>query len=616
VLFLGVLSVFQLLLFPGLLLISLFPGRRGVIQNFIYVFMLSLLANYVAVFILVSVGLHLRSVVLVLFALEVAGLLWIYRKSLIKTFAGNAKRIKNSTSTSRSLFMAWMRKDGLSASLYLVFGALAVAGLIWVLWVWVSNFNTVYQTWDAWASWDRWAVTWAENHFPNDTWEYPQLIPMTYSVAYKFIGTTAVKFFGKSIMPLFALTIGLMIFDLGKKFKSFGYMLGAGLAIYSINLFLGKYLPEGYVDIPVACFSLMAVYTLLSARLLSKKQEVTSMLLLGSLATVAAAVTKQTGLYITAFYPFLAYFWVLRGNKSFKGREAFALLAKHLLLALVLIVPWYAYMEYQILAGINSSNIQYVTEGIYEGQTLIERFAAAFAFLGNYGYLFAFAFVSILVLDDRFRAIVLLLIFPFSILWALFLSYEVRNLAIVFPLLSMTTGVAVEEWLRHPPAWIGKPLDRFSRWMSTKTLTIRKIRMPVFSVLLLGVIVLGAGSFVLKDEQIVERQIDQQRQIIKPTLNEKLYRYFGHSGGPQPVITDYPINWLPDLEGLRRYDSFQDFDTFHQTLLKFPDVELLLVPILSADRLILDEIQQAIDAGTYQVIFTEANYQLIRIPPR
>ena len=338
-LFLGVLSVTQLLLFPGLLLIRLFPGRRGVIQNFIYVFMLNLLANYVAVFILVSLGLYLRSVVLPLFALELAGILWVYRNSLLTKLVGNGKRIKRSISKNFNSFMTWAKNDSWSASLYLFFGTLAVFGLIWVLWVWASNFNTVYQTWDAQASWDHWAVTWAENHFPNDTWEYPQLIPMAYSVAYKFIGTTAVKFFGKSIMPLFALVIGLMIFDLGRKFKSFGYMLGAALALYSINLFLCKYLPEGYVDIPVACFSLMAVYTLLSARLLSKKQEITSMLLLGSLATVAAAVTKQTGLYVMAFYPFLAYFWVLRGNKSFKRKEAFALLAKHLLLVLVLITP-------------------------------------------------------------------------------------------------------------------------------------------------------------------------------------------------------------------------------------------------------------------------------------
>jgi len=615
-LFLGVLSVLQLLAFPGLLLIRLFPGKRGLIQDSVSVFMLSLLANYTAVLILVSIGLYLRSVVLSLFALEVAALVWFNRGHLLKVLDGSGTKIKSAVPTALKSFADWIKKDFWSASLYFVFATLAVLGLIWVLSVWVVNFNTVFQTWDAWASWDRWAVKWADNGFPEDTWEYPQLIPIMYSIAYKFIGTTAVKFFGKSIMPLFTLAIGLMLFNLGKKFRSFGYMLGAGLALYSINLFLGKYIPDGYVDIPVAAFSLMAIYFLLSGRNLTNKKEIKSILLLGSLATAAAGVTKQTGLYVMALYPMFAYFWVLRGNKAFKTREAIMLLAKHFLLALVLVVPWYVYIEYRINFLGASSNIQYVINDIYQGLTLPQRLLAAMSSLGNFVYLYLFVLISILVLDNRFRALVLLLILPFSILWALFLSYEPRNLAIALLLLSMTTGVAAEEWLRHPPDKLHKFSNAISRWVIAKTRVIRKIRVPVFLLVVAGVIMIGAISLALTDKQIVDRQIEQQRQIIEPTLNEKLYRYFGHEGGPQPVITDYPINWLPDLERIRRYESFQDFDSYHQTLLKYADVELILLPYLVADQQIFDEIQQSINAGIYQLIFTEANYMLIHIPPR
>ncbi|MCL5429367.1 MAG: hypothetical protein M1347_06175 [Chloroflexi bacterium] len=600
-LFLGVLSVFQLLLFPGLLLIRLFPGRRGFIQNFVYVFMLSLLANYAVVFVLVSIGLYLRAVVLPLFILQVAALLWIYRKSLVKILDGSGTRIKSSIPGNLKSFADWVKRDFWSASLYFVFGTLAILGLIWVFWIWVSNFNTVFQTWDAWASWDRWAVKWAGNHFPDDTWEYPQLIPVSYSLAYKFIGTTAVKFFGKSIMPLFALIIGLMLFDLGKKFKSFGYMLGAGLALYSINLFLGKYLPEGYVDIPVACFSLMAVYTLLSTRQQTNKQGIRSALLLGSLSTAAAAVTKQPGLYIMAFYPVLAYFWVLRGNKIFKGREAFFLLGKHFLLVLVLVVPWYAYMEYRIILGANTSNIQYVITDIYKGQTLPERFMAAVDGLGSYVYFYVFALLSLLVLDNRFRQLFLLVILPFSILWAFFLSYEGRNLAVALPLLSMTVGVSAEEWLlRLRGFWVNRP----------------RLLYPAFAVLLIGLVALGAGTLALNDERIIQRQISQQRQIFEPTLNDKLYKYFSRAEGPEPVITSYPIGWLPDLEGLWINERFQDYATYQKTLLNNPSVTLLLVPAVTPDQRIIDEIWLKVDSGTYQVIFTEANYVLIRIPPR
>ena len=597
--FLGVLSVFQLILLPGLLLIRLFPGKRSFLQQAIVIFMLSLLASYVAVFLLTSIGIYLRSVVFVLVALEIGLLIWLWRKSLQKTLRGWVGKTEHYVSTGLHYFADWLTKDFWTAALYFLLGLTALFCIGWLLWIWVANFNTVYQTWDSWASWDRWTVKWAGNRFPGDTWEYPQLIPASLSLAYKFIGTTAVKFFGKSIMPLFALVIGLMLFDLGKKFKSFGYMLGSGLAIYSINLFLGKYLPEAYVDIPVACFSLMAIYILLSAQPLRDKKEIISMLLLGSLATAAAAVTKQTGLYILAFYPIFAYFWILKGNKNFKGREAFQLLGRHLILALVLVLPWYVFMEYRIVFGGASSNIQYVITDIYQGQTLPERFVTAVGSLDNYVYLYVFALLSVFVLDHRFRQILLILVSPFSILWALFLSYEARNLAIALPMLSMTAGVAVEEWFLRSRALVGR----------------LELKLPAFLLLLLGVIAVGAATFVLDDEVITQRQISQQRQIFEPALNDKLYKYFSYAEGPEPVITSYPIDWLPGLAGLGINERFEEYASFQETLADHPTVELLLVSV-SANQQILDEILQKIEEGIYQRIFTEANYILIRIPPR
>jgi hypothetical protein len=538
---------------------------------------------------------------LIIFAIEVAALIWFNRRHLLKVLDGSGAKIRNSMPSALSNFADWAKKDFWSATLFFVFATLAVLGMIWVLSVWVANFNTVFQTWDAWASWDRWATRWAENRFPGDTWEYPQLIPVTYSVAYKFIGTTAVKFFGKSIMPLFALVIALMLFDLGKKFKSFGYMLGTGFALYTINLFLGKYLPEGYVDIPVACFSLMAIYSLLILRDTTNKSEIKSVLLLGSLATAAAAVTKQTGLYVMVFYPLLAYFWVLRGNKQFKTRDALTLLGKYFLLVLVIVVPWYAYMEYRIIYGGNPSNIQYVITDIYKGQTLPDRFVAAVNSLRSYIWYFVFAILSLFVLDNKYRQLVILVILPFSILWAFFLSYEFRNLAIALVLLSMTVGVAAEAWLLRLRALWGNRA---------------KIRYPAFAVVLVGLLALGASTLAVGDDQIINRQIQQQKQIFEPTLNEKLYTYFSHAEGPERVITNYPIGWLPGLEGLWIQERFLDVHEYEQTLTNNPEVTLLLIPLTTPDHRIIDLVWENVNLETYSIIFTEANYMLIRIPTR
>jgi hypothetical protein len=401
-------------------------------------------------------------------------------------------------------------------------------------------------------------------------------------------------------MPLFTLLIGVMLIDLGRQFRSYGYLLASVLALYSINLFIGEYIPEGYVDIPVSAFSLMAIYTLLKARELKDVKELRASLLLGSLATAAAAVTKQPGLYLLAFYPVLAYAWVLRGHAQFTPRQAISMLAKHVLIVLAIIVPWYAFIEYRILTGGNSSNIQFVISDIYEGQTLFERFITAVASLGNYAYLFIFLLLSLPVLSGPFRHIVILIIIPFSVLWALFLSYEYRNLAIAFPLIALCAGVAVEKWVdRVRVAAPGR----------------RKIEFPAYAVLLIGLLGLGLVTLKVNGEQLVSKQITQQRQIFEAELNDKLYRYFSRTNGPEPVISSYPIGWLPGLEGYWRLERFKDYDSYQHSLVRYADAELLLFRS-DADERILKEIQQKIEEGIYMPIFQEGAYSLVRIPPR
>jgi hypothetical protein len=600
-LFLGVLSVLQLILIPGLLLIRLFPTKRSTIQQSVYVFMLSLLANYVVIFALTAVGLYLRSVVLLLFATEVALLVWLYRGAVsFDLRAGFAKLTKGLSKTLRA-WSDWAAKDFWAAVLYLLFAVAATVGMVWVLSVWVNNFGTVFKTWDAWASWDRWAEIWADNRLPGDTWEYPQLIPMAYSLSYKFIGTVAVKFFGKSIMPLFSLVIMLMLFDLGKLKRSFGYMLGSVLALYSINLFLRRYIPDGYVDIPVACFSLMAVYSLLKAREISDSKQLREALLLGTLSTAAAAVTKQTGLFLMALYPLLAYLWVLRGNKRLKASQAVGLLAKQFLLALLIVAPWYIYMQYQILYGGNVSNIQYVINDIYDGMSLWQRFVFAVQGLGSYVWLYAFAILSLFVLPVPLRQLTVLAILPFSILWALFLSYEHRNLAIAFPLLSMTVGVAAENWVNRLKA-CGK--------------RAAKAPVPAYGVMLVAGLLLGLGSLVVNADDLLQQQIKEQRLIFHATVNDKLYDYFNSENGPEPVITGYPIDWLPDLEGMWRGENFEDYEAYQANLLRYDDSTLLLIPAVGIDERILAEVLQNIEDGVYELIFVEQSYMLVRIPPR
>jgi hypothetical protein len=193
------------------------------------------------------------------------------------------------------------------------------------------------------------------------------------------------------------------------------------------------------------------------------------------------------------------------------------------------------------------------------------------------------------------------MILPFSILWAFFLSYEHRNLAVALPLLAMTVGVATEAWVARIRAALG---------------TRRALRVPAFAAAVVGVVLLGAGALVFTDEAITARQISEQRLIFEPTLNQKLYRYFSSHDGPEPVITSYPVGWLPDLEAQWRFERFQDYDAYQVTLAAHPDVTLILLPLLRAEPSIVAEVQANIASGLYQLEFSDVDYILVRIPPR
>lgn len=596
-LFLGILSVLQLVALPGLLLIRLFPGRRSSIQQMAYVFTLSLLANYMVVFALTAVGFYMRSVVLALFLAEVAALIWLNREALLAKRSLSLQSVKTQIVKGQKTLHEWMAKDFWSALLYMVAGGLAILALVYLLGIWVQNFDTVYQEWDSWASWDRWAEKWADNRLPGDTWEYPQMIPILISISYKFIGTVAVKFFAKSIMPLFAVLIVLLLIDLGRRYRSYGYLLGAVLAFFSINHFLAQYYAEVYVDIPVAALSLLVIHTTLIARDSRNEPELNRTLFLGALFSAAAGVTKQTGLYVLAVYPVFCYLWVLRPRRV-PLVKALKLLGRNLLLSLIIVVPWYAYIEYGILTGQRSSNIDYVISDIYEGQTYWQRFVAAADGLRGYAYLFALLIVSLLVLPREFVQLSLFIVIPFSILWAVFLSYEHRNLAVVFPLLSMTVGVAVQTWL-----------ERLNAFLRVRKL---KLAVPAFVLLLLALGLVAVDTLAVSSEVLIVQQITEQRKINEPILNQKLYTYFARTGGPRPVITDYPIGWLPDLEDTWILERFSSLGSL-QSKIESHAADLILIPVSGVNQAVLDLVQQNLDDGTFELILTEANYRLIYI---
>ena len=305
--------------------------------------------NHVLVLALVVAGIYRPPVVYVIFATELLALLAIDHRRLQKGFAAALvvwwRRVRGFyfgldrlplTCAARNSPVAFpapaaqfhaLRRILLAAAA-LVIGGFAVCGL--------AAVGQIFQQWDAVVSWNRWAIDWAANQLPRATGLYPQLLPANLSLSYVFQGSSEIWIFAKAYQFLFCLMMLLAMLDLARVEGRFGYVPGVVITyLLLVALLRFRMLSSGYADVPLAFFTLAAVYALALARNIASVHKPPALarntdpearnklLIVGALLAAGAVLTKQTGLYIAATYPILAWRFVLR-RQPVGGAELFA----------------------------------------------------------------------------------------------------------------------------------------------------------------------------------------------------------------------------------------------------------------------------------------------------
>ena len=187
--FLGWLAFFQMSFLPGFLLISILKIRvRSIIEKIIFIFSLSLIINFILVFLLTLTKLYQPVYCYVIFISELIIFLIVVKNQPLTVDIFLPKK---------------------SSFLYNL-GAIVVEIVIFrffLLFIQNLSLNSVFLTGDAIDSWNQWAIQWARNQIPKLTYHYPQLIPANWSLTYVFMQTTRVELFAKLLMPLFVLGI-------------------------------------------------------------------------------------------------------------------------------------------------------------------------------------------------------------------------------------------------------------------------------------------------------------------------------------------------------------------------------------------------------------------------
>ena len=415
----------------------------------------------------------------------------------------------------------------------------------------------MFTQWDSVVSWNRWATEWFSGEFPSNTSRYAQLIPTNFAVSYAILGGTKVQFFAKSIMPLFNLFILLLIFDLGLESKNNGYFIGVVAARYTIKKFLGSYIASGYVDVALAFFTLITVYSLLKATHISDSDRKLVYVRLGMIFAAGAALTKQNGLFVFSVYPILA-FLVLRNDFINQSRKKLILeIVKWFGFCLLIIFPWYLFNEYRIYTGKNVTNISFLVGDRHEGRNLLERLIRANGLLEEYALLFPFILIMLPFVDTTILWITLLVLIPYSIIWALGFSTFPRNLSIAIPLLGLVTGIGAQRLIDFGTNILDK---------------VKIDQVKVFLIVVFTTLVVALGGLFVSDLQIYNHQEEKQKDILLSSINHKIYDYFDELGHYEPIMTNYPIKYLPGLEDMQiDIGNFSDYAMYRWVVDNHPE---------------------------------------------
>jgi len=224
-----------------------------------------------------------------------------------------------------------------------------------------------------------------------------------------------------------------------------------------------------------------------------------------------------------------------------------------------------------------------------------DRLLFAIKSLEKYLILFVFLIPAFFLLSKKLKALILAVIVPFTLLWAIVASYDTRNLALVYPLLALVTGLGIQVIVDY---LLGK-LDQ-----------CRAGRLPAW--LLPGLILTGVCflAFVFTKDNLLSMWTQKQKLIFSPGINEQLYE-LDLSGDCQNILTNYPVKVLPGLEHNQVVFSFDNLDYYEQ-LAQNPSICWLLIPPY-ADQSILAEVDEKIQTGVYNLIYTQENWVAYRL---
>jgi hypothetical protein len=618
---LGILSIFQLVFLPGLI-VSRLVKVRGTGNIILISLALSPIINYLFVVIATTLGLYTQLGTLIFFGVELLLIFYFYLPILKK----NPGQIRDAQ-TPRSFFREYLNTIknpgwvGLILKGVLVMAFLAsVFCILYYGILYGPRITSVFTAWDAVVSWDRWAVDWAHNHFPGSTWHYPQLIPANWSLTYQFMNDARIKFFAKGYMGWMEIFILLIPFILGVNKRQVGYFIGVVITA-GLQLFMGSR-GNGYVDSSVAFFALSSVACLIIAQQEPDHAE-PKYVYLGAVIAAGAAITKQAGLWAAVAYPFLMFFSFKRENRKSLYRYLPGIIGIYALI----IFPWYGYKEYQVSIGRDGSEIMSTTTLATQGRSLFQRIGHSLGLIqtklsyrmipGEWVMILLGLLMLIACGDGFFLPLFGWFIVPFYLIWAIYFSYDTRNFNMVVPLVGLTAGIGAQKVIEWMEKIKSRPLSKSLPFANQpkRSHRFQGFNKPFISFkigyLVIPVLAIFLLPLIYTNADMVNTSVAMQKEMGNSQVNDNIYAYQAQYGLQGKILTDYQyLGFLPGLQDNYQWADSSDPTSFIEQVNE-PQVRYALLNTEWISPEVANYVRQNIISGSMKTIFEEGPYWFV-----
>jgi hypothetical protein len=586
----GIISIFQICVLPGLLLLkATHYSFSSWIESLSVLLASSLLINYFCVFLLTALHTYTKPVLLCVIIGECIVTAYVYRSHIIRWLK---QPVALSTHKTIPIKNSWI---------FVLLGVALAVCFYPVFLVFFQNIPTVFTGWDPAIAWNRWAIIWSQNMMPQNIGHYPQVLSTNWSISYVLMGMP-IEFFPKAITGLFWLYTICILFNLSINHKPLRYITALFVVLYLFAPYMAI-VTSGYAEVAVGFFWILGIYALIQFLSTENKQRALWYLYAISFTLIGSALVKQTGIYTIAAFPILLLTIrkKLYAMTTKKQRMVFYLCSG--LFFVCGVIPFYYLAQYWIRLNINGSEIHTILFTMHNHRNFYERFLYAIGLLTHdfpTPILIILGISSLLSLKNSFsRKLFFVFVLPYSIIWAEFFSYEVRLLLPVIPLFAITVGIGLET-------------------ISAMIYSLKKIQIRHWIILCIALFCIGIPCIVIQDQTLIDQNTMAKMDIGDPEVNHFLFSYNMMHPISKTIFTDYiPLTLFPKFTTITTIGAFTTNADIHGYLTQItdPNTKYILIPT-QADSRLLDDIQKRVENGTFIIEKKMTNYLFIRIVGR